>query len=140
MKSKLNCILLIDDDETTNYVNTILINKADCAEEVKSVTSGHAALEYLKSLDSDGQHPQPDLIFLDINMPVMNGWEFIEEYHQLLPEQRGQVLVWMLSTSDNPADRERAEKLGSDGFMAKPLTISKLMDVVRRYFKHLFEA
>lgn len=140
MKSKLNCILLIDDDETTNYVNTILINKADCAEEVKSVTSGHAALEYLKSIDSDGQHPQPDLIFLDINMPVMNGWEFIEEYHQLLPEQRGQVLVWMLSTSDNPADRERAEKLGSDGFMAKPLTISKLMDVVRRYFKHLFEA
>jgi CheY-like chemotaxis protein len=140
MKSKLNCILLIDDDETTNYVNTILINKAECAEEVKSVTSGHAALEYLRSIGNDGRHPQPDLIFLDINMPVMNGWEFIEEYHQLLPEQRGQVLVWMLSTSDNPADRERAEKLGSDGFMAKPLTISKLMDVVRRYFKHLFEA
>lgn len=140
MNQQLNCILLIDDDETTNYVNTILINKASCAKEVRSVTSGHQALEYLKSVDENGNHPQPDLIFLDINMPVMNGWEFIEEYNQLLPEQRGKVLVWMLSTSDNPADRERAKSLGSDGFMAKPLTISKLMDVIKRHFKQLFEA
>lgn len=140
MNQQLNCILLIDDDETTNYVNTILINKANCTKEVLSVTSGHQALEYLKSVDENGNHPQPDLIFLDINMPVMNGWEFIEEYNQLLPEQRGKVLVWMLSTSDNPADRERAKSLGSDGFMAKPLTISKLMDVIKRHFKQLFEA
>lgn len=140
MNQKLKSILLIDDDETTNYVNTILINKANCTEEVRSVTSGLQALEYLKSVDENGNHPQPDLIFLDINMPVMNGWEFIEEYNQLLPEQRGKVLVWMLSTSDNPADRDRAKNLGSDGFMAKPLTIAKLMDVVKRHFKQLFEA
>lgn len=139
MKEKLNCILLIDDDETTNYVNSILIEKAECAELTKSVTSGHAALDYLKSVDKDGNHPQPDLIFLDINMPIMSGWEFIEEYRNLLPEQKGKVLVWMLSTSNNPDDHERAMKLGSDGFMAKPLTISKLMDVVKKHFSNLFE-
>lgn len=140
MREKLNCILLIDDDETTNYVNTILIERAECAKEIRSVTSGHAALEYLTSVDENGNHPQPDLIFLDINMPIMSGWEFIEEYHKLLPEQRGKVLVWMLSTSNNPEDRERALALGSSGFMAKPLTISKLMDVIKRHFGHLFEA
>ncbi len=139
MKEKLNCILLIDDDETTNYVNTILVNKAECAEEVRSVTSGHGALDYLKSVDENGNHPQPDLIFLDINMPIMSGWEFIEEYEKLLPEQRGKVLVWMLSTSNNPDDYDRAMKLGSNGFMAKPLTISKLMDVIKKHFSNLFE-
>lgn len=138
MNRKLNCIFLIDDDEATNYVNTILIKNADCAEEVRAVTSGHAALEYLKSVDEDGNHPQPDLIFLDINMPIMNGWEFIEEYNKLLPEQRGKVLVWMLSTSNNPVDRERAIQLGSNGFMAKPLTTVKLMDVIKQYFQELF--
>ena len=139
MKKKLNCILLIDDDETTNYVNSILIERAECAEQIKAVTSGAAALEHLTSVDGDGNHPQPDLIFLDINMPVMNGWEFIEEYNKLLPEQRGKVLVYMLSTSNAPEDKDRAAQLGSDGFMAKPLTISRLMEVLKRHFTHLFE-
>ncbi len=139
MKEKLNCILLIDDDEATNFVNTILIEQADCASQVRSVTGGQAALEYLKSVDANGKHPQPDLIFLDINMPRMSGWEFIEEYDKLLPEQRGKVLVWMLSTSNNPEDKERAMQMGSNGLMAKPLTVNKLMNVVRRCFSHLFE-
>lgn len=138
MKKKLNCVFLIDDDETTNFVNQILIEKAECAHEVRSVTSGLAALEYLKSVDEDGKYPQPDMIFLDINMPVMDGWEFIEEYKKLLPEQRGKVLVWMLSTSENPRDIERAKKLGSDGFMAKPLTLSKLQSIIVKNFPGYF--
>lgn len=134
MKQKLNCILLIDDDETTNFVNEILIDKAECAEKVHAVTSGLAALDFLKSINDYGDHPQPDLIFLDINMPVMDGWEFIEEYKKLLPEQRGKVLVWMLSTSENPKDIARAKAIGSDGFLAKPLTFSKLMDIIQANF------
>lgn len=134
---KLNCILLIDDDETTNYVNTILINKLGCTEQTKSVTSGMAALEYLKSADEDQNHPQPQLIFLDINMPIMSGWEFIEEYNKLEPKQRGGVLIWMLSTSNNPEDHERALQLGSAGFMAKPLTLAKLTEVVNKHFPDL---
>jgi len=140
MKEKLNCILLIDDDEATNFVNTMLLEKASCAHEIKAVTSGKEALTFLKSIDAHGNHPQPDVIFLDINMPLMNGWEFIEEYRKLLPEQRGKVVVWMLSTSNNLDDKERAEKLGSDGFMAKPLTIDKLMGVIQKHFQKLYES
>lgn len=134
MTRKLSCILLIDDDDTTNYVNTLLIEKAGCCEKVKAVTSGKEALEYLSSADSNADHAGPELILLDINMPVMNGWEFVERYNELLPEQRDNVLVWMLSTSDNPSDRERAKQLGTDGFMAKPLTVAKLIDLVNRHF------
>lgn len=139
-KEKLNCILLIDDDAATNFVNAMLIERADCSTIIKSVESGFEALDYLKSVDELGNHPQPDLIFLDINMPKMDGWEFIEEYKQLLPEQRGKVLVWMLSTSNNPDDKKRAQQLGSDGFMAKPLTMDKLMSVIRKHFENLFNS
>lgn len=139
MKERLNCILLIDDDDTTNYVNKILIERAGCAKEIRSVTSGQAGLDYLKSTTEDGVHPKPELIFLDINMPVMDGWQFIEKYEELKPEQKADVLVWMLSTSNNPEDRMRALELGSNGFMAKPLTISKLMEVIKRHFPERFE-
>lgn len=139
MTEKLNKILLIDDDDTTNYVNKVLIVRAGCCKQTVSVTSGQSGLDYLSTKNSGGVYPQPDLIFLDINMPVMDGWEFIEKYSQLPAEQRGNVLVWVLSTSNNPEDRERALKLGSNGFMAKPLTITKLMDVIKRHFPERFE-
>ena len=126
--------MLIDDDEATNFVNSILINEADCTNTIKVTSGGKEALVFLKSVDTLGKHPQPDLIFLDINMPRMNGWEFIEEYKQLLPEQRGKVIVWMLSTSNNPDDLARANELGSDGFMSKPLNNNKLQKILDENF------
>ncbi|MGB0917767.1 MAG: response regulator [Flavobacteriales bacterium] len=134
MEPKLNCILLIDDDEATNFVNTILIESEKCTKTIKSVTGGLAGLVYLNSSDSEGNHPQPDLIFLDINMPGMNGWEFMEEYNRLPKNKRGNFLIWLLSTSNNPDDKIKAKELGSDGFMAKPLTKAKLKNVIEEHF------
>ena len=134
MKQKLNCILLIDDDEATNYLNKMVVDKSGCTEKCIAVESGFDALEYLKSKE-DGEYPQPDLIFLDINMPAMNGWEFLLEYEKLEACQQGHIVVVMLTTSLNPDDEEKANSLGYiEGFMSKPLTIPKLMSVVEKYF------
>lgn len=131
---KLNCVLLIDDDEPTNFIHKRIVTKWDGAEEVQIAEGGQEALNYLSSSEA-GEYPQPDIIFLDINMPGMDGWEFLEEYDQLPLAQKGGVMVMMLTTSLNPDDREKAKKYGAvAGFMNKPLTTTMLDDVRQEHF------
>ncbi len=138
MKRKLNCILLIDDDEPTNVFHQMVIEEAGCAETVVSVESGPEALNYLES-KVDGEHPQPALIFLDINMPDMNGWEFLEEYNKLESKMKGDIVFIMLTTSLNPKDKETAESIPTiNGFSNKPLTVESLTEMVKEHFPDHF--
>lgn len=131
---KLNCVLLIDDDEPTNFYNEIIIKEAELTNNVVAVQSGREALDYLVSIEN-GEHPQPDLIFLDINMPAMNGWEFMEAYKKLEENQKGGIVIIMLTTSLNPDDAERARELDHvHDFKNKPLSVETIKDVVRDYF------
>lgn len=134
MKRKLNCILLIDDDEPTNYLHQMVIEEADCTKQVVALESGFEALDYLRS-KQNGKHPRPDLIFLDINMPAMDGWEFLEHYKGLSIAQKGDVIVVMLTTSLHPSDFEKADKISDiDGFRNKPLTVEVLHEIIEEYF------
>lgn len=135
MKKKLNCILLIDDDDAINFIHEWVINKVDCAEKIEKVENGVEALEYLEST-KDGKHPQPDLIFLDINMPRMNGWEFLEEYHKLDEDKKGKIILVMLTSSLNPADLAKSKTITEvHAFKSKPLTIESLQDILKEYFE-----
>lgn len=134
MNAKLRCILLIDDNEADNFLHQTVIEDSGLAERVVAVTSGREALDFLTTREEDG-FPRPDIIFLDINMPEMNGWQFFEEYEKLDVSQRANVVVVMLTTSLNPADRERADQLGLfDSFLNKPLTEEALEAIVNRHF------
>jgi len=134
MKQKLNCILLIDDDKPTNFINEVVIKQLDCAEKIVVVQNGSEALDYLKS-KNDGGHPQPDLIFLDINMPSMNGWEFLEKYTDLDKKQHGRVVVIMLTTPLNRDDEKKASGIPYiNGFQSKPLTPEIMQEVLEEYF------
>lgn len=138
MKQKLNSILLIDDDEPTNFINSLVIKKAECAEKVIVKQGAYEALQYLKSLD-EGVHPCPDLIFLDINMPAMNGWDFLEEYRLLEEKHKGKVIIVMLTTSLNPDDEEKARNIKEiNDFKNKPLTLDILKEVLLKYFPEYF--
>ena len=134
MQQKLRSILLIDDDEVANYINETIINRVDCCENVVSVQSGQAALDYLTS-QVEGAYPQPDLIFLDINMPGMNGWEFLEHYHKLKKSQQGKVIVVMLTSSVNPDDVEKARSIQEiNEFKTKPMTEAMLQEILLENF------
>lgn len=135
MNPKLNCILVIDDDEPTNFFTQIILEEAGCAEHIRIVQSGPEALEYLAKSEKgdDPDFPSPDLIFLDINMPAMNGWEFLEEYKKL--EIAHRVIVVMLTTSLFPEDKSKAEEMREiSGFENKPLSPEKLNVVLAKYF------
>lgn len=135
MKRKLNCVLLVDDDDATNFLHEMVVRESDITEEVRSVLSADAALEYLAS-KINGEHPQPDLIFLDINMPRMNGWEFLKHYKELPIGQKGGVVVVMLTTSLNPDDSTKATSIPAiRKFLNKPLTKEMINTVMEEHFK-----
>lgn len=129
MRKKLRSILLIDDDEPTNFLNEMVLKKVDCAEEILVFQSAEKAVDFLNASTI-----VPDLIFLDINMPAMNGWDFLEAYQQLPAEKRKAVIV-MLTTSINPDDRVKARQIAAvAGFKHKPLTREIVEEVLTDYF------
>lgn len=133
MREKLNCILLIDDNEADNFLHKRLINKMNCAEEVLAIQSGKEALDFLNS--ETEKHYTPDLIFLDINMPGMNGWEFLEKYTKLHESLQAKIIVVMLTTSLNNDDYDKAKSQPViSGFRNKPLTEEMLSEIIETYF------
>jgi len=137
MKKKLNCVLLIDDDEPTNFFNQLVLEKTGYVEHVVTQPGGHQALQYLSNVkEGSNEFPRPDLIFLDINMPAMNGWEFLEEYKKLDEEQKGRMMIVMLTTSLFPEDKAKALNIpGVSGFEHKPLTKGKLEKIIEQFFE-----
>ena len=136
--SKLRQVLLVDDYEADNFLNKMLFEELDCAEHIEIAYDGTEALTYLTT-PVDGKHPQPELICLDINMPIMNGWEFLEAYEALPEEQRGGVIVMMLTTSQNPDDSKKAlSRKAVAAYTTKPLTRPILKSVLQEHFPGRF--
>ena len=131
MKKELKSIMLIDDNPDDNFIHERAIKKINSESIITTKNSGVEALAYLKSMKS----PHADLIFLDINMPEMNGWEFLAQYSKLDKELQCKAIIIMLTTSDNADDITRAkmQSLVTD-FITKPLTKEKMSSICERYF------
>jgi CheY-like chemotaxis protein len=134
MSDKLKCIMLVDDNPDDNFFHQRIINKFDSADEIILMESAKDALSYLTS-ELAKNEPCPDLIFLDINMPGMSGWEFLDEYEKLSHALRKPVIVVMLTSSDNSEDeaKARSRDIVSD-FKTKPLTGLMLEAIFDKYF------
>jgi CheY-like chemotaxis protein len=132
MIKKLKCIMLIDDNPDDNFYHERVIKRSNAADIVISKESGMAALEYLQT-KNEHAHAHPDLIFLDINMPGMNGWEFLKAYEKLDEDLQSQAIVVMLTTSENPDDKMKAMTVVPD-FKTKPLTAEMLEEIINKHF------
>ncbi|GAB4033553.1 response regulator [Spirosoma gilvum] len=135
MPKPIRCILLIDDDPDDNFLHQIVIDESGLCDQVRITTTGTEALRYL----TDTTHPnyiRPDFILTDINLPGMNGFEFMERYQQLDDQVKSQRAVLILTTSLNPLDTKRAALFPDiKGYYAKPLTETILQSIVDQHIK-----
>ncbi|MGI4863227.1 MAG: response regulator [Janthinobacterium lividum] len=126
-------VLLVDDDQTTNFLNKLLLTRLGVTEQVLLAANGEEALRLLAQ-QCDVPATCPNLILLDMNMPVLNGLAFLEAYTQLPPAVQHAIVIVMLTTSLHPADLARAQQMPIAGFLNKPLTEEKVMALLRDHF------
>ena len=131
----LTSVLLVDDDSTTNFLNKALLTRMGVTQQVLTAENGEQALRTLgQTCLGPDSAACPQLLLLDMNMPVLNGLGFLEAYTQLpLAQQRTTVIV-MLTTSLHPLDQARAEQLPIAGFLNKPLTKEKVTAILAQHF------
>ena len=129
-------LLCIDDDSTTLMLIKMVTEKAAFAKEVITAMNGKEALEYYQNLLGESEEKKaayPQLIFLDLNMPVMNGWEFLDEFVATLLPHFPDTKVVILSSSANPVDKEKAKLYPIIiGYISKPITADLLKMLVRK--------
>ena len=132
MPTPLEEILLIDDSDADNFLHRRVIDKVGCTNNVEVRENGREALEYLEETRANAPS-RPTLIFLDLNMPWVDGWEFLQTYEAT--DGRKPPVIVMLTTSHNPDDRARAEAHSSVAdFLLKPLTKESLRQILQKHF------
>jgi len=126
--------MLVDDSHDDNFIHERAIKQQFIDIRVITKTTGQDGLTQLRSTPGI-DNCLPDLIFLDINMPGMNGWEFLEEYNHLEKSMQSRAIIIMLSTSKVTEDIIRAKEwpFVSD-FITKPLTREKINGIDEKYF------
>lgn len=127
MSRKLKSVLLLDDNLATNYFHKKIIEKSNSAEQVLEFRSGINALKYLSQ---KGIEP-PELMMVDINMPIMSAWEFLEKFSKIKKESKTDTKVYLLSTSLSPTDKEKADQIPLiKEVLLKPLTKESIHRVI----------
>jgi CheY-like chemotaxis protein len=125
--------LLIDDDEIFNFVHRKQIMRFNIEKEIVDYTSPFNALAYLKNISLD---KLPDVILLDINMPELNGFEFVERIVKERPEIEGKLNIFVVTSSLNPTDYQQAKKFDCiKGYYNKPIDLEKIMNTVNWIMK-----
>jgi CheY-like chemotaxis protein len=127
---KLSCILLIDDDNINNFINERLLRKLQISKAIKTALNGEEGLKYIDQHCAIHEGCCPELVFLDINMPVMDGFEFIKKFQKLNFINKEKMTVAILTTSKNQKDIEAMKGLGSYRFLNKPLTEEKVKAIL----------
>ena len=122
--------MLVDDNDTDNFISKRIIEITKFAKRVEVKGSGKAALDYLRENQTNPEN-LPSLIFLDINMPYVDGWMFLADYAMIKYSLRKDIQIFMISSSIDQRDIVRAQK-NSDvrDYIVKPVSPEKFRDLV----------
>lgn len=132
---KLVDVVILDDDDVSNFIYKKIIESSGISNSIITFQKGRQALEYLEE-KAKAKEGFPDMIFIDINMPVMNGWDFLSEYEQKIASHVDKfVLISMLSSSVYKEDIQKAQSYEVvNEYISKPLTQESVANLIEKYF------
>lgn len=118
---KINNLFIIDDDKIYHFLFKNLLKQNGIDVNTTFFTNGHEAIEYIRKCEDASI--LPDLILLDVNMPIMNGWQFLEEYRKMFTTLPKQSVIYMISSSNDEVDIKRAKDYGEvvKDYFLKPI-------------------
>lgn len=126
MRMRRPLIGIIDDNKIYQFMLTRIIKKNKLAEGIITFSDGEKAIQYLTDNRANNEKI-PDVIFLDVSMPVMDGWQFIEGYANIKTEIKKKIVIYMLTSSVDPVDIERASKISEiSDYITKPIKLEEI--------------
>lgn len=129
---KIHKVAIVDDDSIFTFLTKKNIQLSNLVDDVLTFGSGTKALEFLKL---EAMHPDylPEIIFLDLSMPVLDGWQFLEEYEKLKTKLTKDIVIYILSSSISPEDVEKASTLPLvTDYISKPITKDKFIEIMSK--------
>ncbi|MDF3821448.1 response regulator [Leptospira sp. 96542] len=125
-------ICIVDDDQIYQFTTKKIISKAGFTGEVLTFSDAEEAFAFIQA-EAKNKDELPDLIFLDINMPFMDGWQFLDAYQKIKNEIPKTISIFLVSSSVDEADTERAAQIPEvTGYIFKPFTKEKLLESIAR--------
>ena len=124
---------IIDDDPIYQFGIKLLLREMDFSKEILLYQDGQEAIDALFEKLGKGEQ-LPSVIFLDLNMPIKDGWEFLEDFIQIPHHNREKVTIYVISSSINPSDRERARQYSVVGnYIVKPISEENIKQIIRHH-------
>lgn len=131
IKNRIKRACIIDDDPIFVYGIKRIMNEIDFCDEIIVYANGESALNELGSLVQEGKK-LPDVILLDLNMPVMDGWVFLDDFVKIPSHNQEHLSLYILTSTINPSDIEKAKNYPIvNNFISKPVTISDLKHMLK---------
>ncbi|MBA0882936.1 response regulator [Flavobacterium undicola] len=129
-------ILLVDDDATYLFITKKILEQQQNVEQINTFMNGLEALTYLKQ-HSKEENILPNILFLDLFMPIMDGWQFLNEFTEVKSNHLEKITIYICTSSISPHDVERAKNISSvSDYIIKPISKIKLIDILNQYISN----
>jgi CheY-like chemotaxis protein len=127
-------ILLVDDDSIANFLIERIVQSTGLARNIFKALNGREALQVFEK-HTTSELPVPEVVLLDLNMPIMNGFEFLQAYRNLEFQNKDHVLIILVTSSNNPSDIEQARQLGIKYYLTKPISAETIKGIILKEFE-----
>ena len=135
MSANLNHIVLVDDNETTSFLNNRLLGRLALADRVRTFARADEAFEQIWGNENQPANTAPDLVFVDLKMPGMSGFDFLALYNTLPQPVQDKTVMAVLTTSMHGADTARVAQYPNVEYLTKPLTEEKMRKLLEKRFQ-----
>jgi CheY-like chemotaxis protein len=130
--NKVKTLGIVDDDEIYTFLIKKSIEQTNFVETIKVFHNGLDAIDFLKK-NAANYDSLPEIILLDLSMPIMDGWEFLEEYILLSPKLGRKITIYIISSSISPYDIAKAKSISFvTDFIIKPVSKEKLIEIFKK--------